>query len=76
MPSLLRLLDGMIHHDQDHILFVDVGPADHVVPRVVSLGKDSSRSPASPSSSDFAAPRECSSGGEFPGSARSGQFFV
>lgn len=38
--ELVALLDGMIHHDQDHILFVDVGPADHVVPRVVSLGKD------------------------------------
>lgn len=38
--ELVALLDGMIHHDQDHVLFVDVGPADHVTPRVVSLGKD------------------------------------
>lgn len=38
--ELISLLDGIIHHDQDHVLFVDVGPADRVVPRVVSLGKD------------------------------------
>ncbi|HMN44179.1 MAG TPA: CRISPR-associated endonuclease Cas2 [Povalibacter sp.] len=38
--ELVALLDGVIHHGEDHILFVDVGPADRVVPRVVSLGKD------------------------------------
>jgi CRISPR-associated protein Cas2 len=38
--ELIALLDGIIHHDQDHILFVDVGPAELVDPRVVSLGKD------------------------------------
>lgn len=38
--ELVALLDGIINHDCDHILFVDVGPADHIVPRVVSLGKD------------------------------------
>lgn len=38
--ELVALLDGIIHHDDDHVLFVDVGPADNVVPRVVSLGKD------------------------------------
>ena len=38
--ELVALLDGMIQHDKDHILFVDVGPADRVVPRVVSLGKN------------------------------------
>lgn len=38
--ELVALLDDMIHHSEDHILFVDVGPADRVVPRVVSLGKD------------------------------------
>lgn len=38
--EFVALLDGMIHHDQDHVLFVDVGPADHVTPRVISLGKD------------------------------------
>lgn len=38
--DLIALLDGIIHHDADHVLFVDVGPADRVAPRVVSLGKD------------------------------------
>ncbi|HKU17470.1 MAG TPA: CRISPR-associated endonuclease Cas2 [Steroidobacteraceae bacterium] len=38
--ELVALLDDMIHHAEDHVLFVDVGPADRVVPRVVSLGKD------------------------------------
>ena len=38
--ELIALLDGIIHHDADHVLFVDVGPADRVVPRVVSLGKN------------------------------------
>jgi CRISPR-associated protein Cas2 len=38
--ELVALLDGIIHHETDHVLFVDVGPADRVVPRVVSLGKD------------------------------------
>lgn len=38
--ELVALLDDVIHHTEDHVLFVDVGPADHVVPRVVSLGKN------------------------------------
>lgn len=38
--ELVALLDGIIHHKEDHVLFVDVGPADRVVPRVVSLGKE------------------------------------
>jgi CRISPR-associated protein Cas2 len=38
--ELVALLDDMIHHAEDHVLFVDVGPADRVIPRVVSLGKD------------------------------------
>ncbi|HVX90844.1 MAG TPA: CRISPR-associated endonuclease Cas2 [Candidatus Paceibacterota bacterium] len=37
--ELIALLDGIIHHDDDHVILVDVGRADHVVPRVVSLGK-------------------------------------
>jgi CRISPR-associated protein Cas2 len=37
--ELIALLDGIIHHDDDHVILVDIGPADHVVPRVVSLGK-------------------------------------
>lgn len=38
--QLIALLDGIIHHDNDHVLLVDIGPADRVIPRVVSLGKD------------------------------------
>lgn len=38
--ELISLLSGIINHDHDHVLFVDVGPADRVDPRVVSLGKD------------------------------------
>ncbi|HEY8354345.1 MAG TPA: CRISPR-associated endonuclease Cas2 [Methylophilaceae bacterium] len=38
--ELVALLDGIIQRGTDHVLFVDVGPADRVVPRVISLGKD------------------------------------
>ncbi|GIK35051.1 MAG: CRISPR-associated endoribonuclease Cas2 [Gammaproteobacteria bacterium] len=37
--ELVALLDGIIHHAADHILFMDLGPADQVSPRVISLGK-------------------------------------
>jgi CRISPR-associated protein Cas2 len=37
--ELIALLDGIIHHDHDHIILMDVGLADQVAPRVVSLGK-------------------------------------
>jgi CRISPR-associated protein Cas2 len=37
--ELVALLDGVIHHSDDHVVFMDIGPADHVMPRVVSLGK-------------------------------------
>ena len=37
--ELIATLDELIHHDQDHILLLDVGLADKVSPRVVSLGK-------------------------------------
>lgn len=38
--ELIALLDGIIHKAQDHILLMDLGPADSVTPRIVSLGKD------------------------------------
>lgn len=38
--ELVQLLDALIHHAQDHVILVDVGPADSVKPRVVSLGKN------------------------------------
>lgn len=37
--ELVHLLDGMIHHDDDHVLLMDVGVAENVVPLIVSLGK-------------------------------------
>jgi CRISPR-associated protein Cas2 len=37
--ELVEILDGIIHHDDDHVIFLDLGPADRVSPRVVSLGK-------------------------------------
>jgi CRISPR-associated protein Cas2 len=37
--ELVNLLDGIIHHTEDHILLLDFGNADYVTPNVVSLGK-------------------------------------
>jgi len=37
--ELVATLDEIIHHEEDHVLMLDLGPADGVVPRVVSLGK-------------------------------------
>ena len=37
--ELIALLDGIIKHDEDHIVLLDLGIADNVIPRVVSLGK-------------------------------------
>lgn len=38
--ELIALLDGALHHKDDHVILVDIGPADAVNPKVVSLGKD------------------------------------
>jgi CRISPR-associated protein Cas2 len=38
--ELIALLDGIIHHREDHIVLMDLGLAEKVKPRVVSLGKD------------------------------------
>ena len=37
--ELIALLDGIIHHSEDHVILVDIGLAEHVEPQVVSLGK-------------------------------------
>jgi len=37
--ELIALLDDIIHHDQDHVMPIDIGDADQAAPRVVSLGK-------------------------------------
>ena len=39
--ELIADLDGIIHHDEDHVVVIDVGLADNVEPRIVSLGKRS-----------------------------------
>lgn len=38
--ELIALLDGIIHHRDDHVMLMDLGLAERVKPRVVSLGKD------------------------------------
>ena len=40
MAELIALLDGIIRHGQDHVVIMDLGPADGVKPRVTSLGKE------------------------------------
>ncbi len=37
--EMMATLDEIIHHDHDHVLIVDIGLADKVDPRVISLGK-------------------------------------
>ncbi|MCB1875404.1 MAG: CRISPR-associated endonuclease Cas2 [Chromatiales bacterium] len=37
--ELYATLDELIHHGEDHVLMLDIGPADKVEPRVSSLGK-------------------------------------
>jgi CRISPR-associated protein Cas2 len=37
--ELIALLDGIIHHDHDHVILVDIGIADELAPRIASLGK-------------------------------------
>ncbi len=37
--ELARRLDAAIHAREDHVLIMDLGPADKVDPRVESLGK-------------------------------------
>jgi len=37
--DLVATLDQIIHHGEDHVLMMDLGVAEGVSPRVVSLGK-------------------------------------
>lgn len=36
---LMAELDRLIEYDEDHVLMLDIGPAEGVEPRVTSLGK-------------------------------------
>ncbi|HFQ14219.1 MAG TPA: CRISPR-associated endonuclease Cas2 [Gammaproteobacteria bacterium] len=38
--ELIALLDNILHHKEDHVLLINIGPAEKVAPRVVSLGKN------------------------------------
>lgn len=38
--ELVATLDELIHHTEDHVLIMDLGPAESVRPRITSLGKD------------------------------------
>lgn len=37
--ELISLIDGIIHHREDHVVLLDLGPANQVETRVVSLGR-------------------------------------
>lgn len=37
--ELMSLLDGMIVNGHDHVVMLDLGPADSVKPKIISLGK-------------------------------------
>ena len=37
--ELVADLDRIIHHDEDHVIIMDLGPTEKVEPKVVSLGK-------------------------------------
>lgn len=37
--ELVGLIEGILHRDEDHLLMLDIGPAENVQPRVLSIGK-------------------------------------
>ena len=37
--ELIAAVDEIIKHDEDHVLLLDLGPAESVEPRISSLGK-------------------------------------
>lgn len=37
--DLVSTLDQLIHHKEDHVLVLDIGIAENVSPRIISLGK-------------------------------------
>lgn len=38
--EMQTMLDSMIHHTDDHVLIINVGPAESIKPSIVSLGKE------------------------------------
>ena len=37
--ELVQLIEGILHREKDHLLMLDIGPAENVQPRVLSFGK-------------------------------------
>lgn len=37
--ELVQRVEAILHHEEDHLLMLDVGPAENVKPRVLSIGK-------------------------------------
>lgn len=37
--EMVATMDEIIHHSEDHVIMLDLGLADSVKPRIVSLGK-------------------------------------
>ena len=37
--DLIADMDNLIHHDDDHVMVIDIGLAENVEPKIVSLGK-------------------------------------
>ena len=37
--ELRAAIGGIVKHDEDHVLFLDLGPAEEVKPRISTLGK-------------------------------------
>ena len=37
--DLVSMLDQLIHHQEDDVLLIDIGVAENVTPRIISLGK-------------------------------------
>ncbi len=37
--ELVAMLDEIIHHEDDHVIIMDIGLAEKVEPKVISLGK-------------------------------------
>ena len=39
LAEMTAALSEIIKHDEDHVVILDLGPADEVTPRVTSMGK-------------------------------------
>ena len=37
--ELVQRIEGILHRDKDHLLMLDIGSAENVQPRVLSIGK-------------------------------------